>query len=608
MAGETVHLQREGGVGVLTLDHPVANTLGPEIRVALRDRLTEALEDSALQALVLCGAGAGFCAGRDMADHDRKADAPGVPSVADLARRIEDSPKPVIAALHGYALGAGAELALAAHARVAQRGTRLGFPEIRLDLPPEAGATQRLPRVLGAQISLELLLSGRAVAIEEPGLGALVSEIVDAPPRTTALALAQRLAGQGAAVPTRRRRRGFSDPAAYQRAIAEARQQIGERDGAAADILRAVEAAPLLPPEQGLDLEALLREERRDTPASRAARHLAVAERRARRLPCGGTAEPAPLSRIALPQIGARMQALADLLRRAGADVTPDPAAKDAELAILAAGAVSEGTPHVALDDGTGAPPDPGTGVATLRLHTGRGKLRLAELGLPAGVQTIGDADQAVLRLARSLQRGGTVTVLAGTVPLAPGRMLEAARDLAALALMTAGAAPEALAQAARDLGLATDPLAQMRAEGASDVRARLGPLIADLGVPRETRLAPLAALLAPGGARVGADAALGAADLRAALHGAMVNAAARLIRAGTIARPSDIDLVAVHGPGFRRDRGGPLMMADLDGLLTLERTLTRLAPLLDPVLFAPDPLLREHLLNGAGFHGQMRG
>jgi 3-hydroxyacyl-CoA dehydrogenase len=247
---DTVQRAQIGGVMVLRLDRPVANALVPQMRAALIAALDEAEAEEACDAVVIAGAGRGFSAGLDLSEDAAGLRAPGI---EDLCRAVAGCARPVVAALHGEVAGAGLSLALAAKGRVAHEGARLSLPEIALARIPCAGATQRLPRILGAQVALEMMLSGRVVQAGEARLRPLFDRVVveEAEVEAAALALARTLA---AAPPDPARsdpRRGLSDPRGYQRAIATVRARMGQAGGAAGDILRAVEAAQLLPLAQG---------------------------------------------------------------------------------------------------------------------------------------------------------------------------------------------------------------------------------------------------------------------------------------------------------------------------------------------------------------------
>jgi len=274
----------QDGVAVLTLDRPPGNALVPALRADLLAALQAVLADSSVRAVVLRGAGTGFCAGLDLTEYDAGEGAPRLP-LNELFTAIEEAPKPVVAALHGTALGAGVELALAAHARVAQRGTRISMPEVTLGLIPGGGATQRLPRLAGAQAALELLLSGRAVEVTEARLAPIFAQITEDAPLATAIDLATGLATSASWTRSRDVTRGLSDPAAYQAAVTGVASRLRATNSAEADILACVEAAQLLPFEQGLIYEQSRFEERLALPETRAIRHVFTAERRAAGLP-----------------------------------------------------------------------------------------------------------------------------------------------------------------------------------------------------------------------------------------------------------------------------------------------------------------------------------
>ena len=135
---EEVHSRCQSGVTVITLDRPVANALAPTLRMSLDIQIRQALDDSKSCAIVLTGAGNLFSSGVDITEYDRQL---SFPWVGDLCCLIENSEKPVVAAIHGSAVGAGFELALAAHARVAKTGSKIALPDVGLGLIPGAGGT-----------------------------------------------------------------------------------------------------------------------------------------------------------------------------------------------------------------------------------------------------------------------------------------------------------------------------------------------------------------------------------------------------------------------------------------------------------------------------------
>jgi len=610
---ETLQRACDGGVLVLRLDRPVANALVPGMRAALVAALDAAAQDTACRAVVIAGAGAGFSAGLDLGEDMA---APRAPAPADLCRAVAGCAKPVVAALHGEVAGAGLSLALAAQGRVAHAEARLSLPEIALAAMPGAGATQRLPRLVGAQAALEMMLSGRAVRAGEVRLRPLFDRVEEDAARVepAACALALRLAAAPPDPARHEPRRGLSDARGYQRAIAAVRTRLsaaeGAAEGAAADILRAVEAAQLLPLAQGLDYEDVLAGERAQSREARALRHLKLAEGRARALPEMGMAGPRAVARVGLP--GTVQAVLAERLEAAGVVLAGEDPAAAGDLWIEAeSGPAREGPMRVSLDTGGGF----GTEGVWLRVWPGAA---LAEIGVGPG------ADAAtVAALARLLARarfGVVRTALPAGAPGA-GRLLSATLDFAALALLRAGPGPGAVDDGAAVLGLAQGPCLAMDQEGLEAAQARLAALAPWPDLPPPGPGGPLAARIArgargravgrgfyehpPEGPRPGRAAAgdglpagIGAAE---ALHAALVNVAERLLARGALARPGDADLLAVAAAGMARDRGGPLFAADDRGLLAVLRDMTSLAALSGP-LWEPPPGLKARVREGQGY------
>ena len=143
---QSVDLDRRGRVAVLTVNNPPVNALSQHVRQGLRDGLKQAAADAGVAAIVIACAGRTFIAGADITEFGKPPREPGLHEVLDL---IESSPKPVVAAIHGTALGGGLEVTLACHYRVGVKTARFGLPEVKLGLLPGAGGTQRLPRVVG---------------------------------------------------------------------------------------------------------------------------------------------------------------------------------------------------------------------------------------------------------------------------------------------------------------------------------------------------------------------------------------------------------------------------------------------------------------------------
>jgi enoyl-CoA hydratase len=162
-----VHARRRGPVAVLTLDHAPVNSLSQPMRYALWTAIEAADADKQVQGIVLTGAGRGFCGGGDLGESRPQQQAwPGISN--HLLPRIEACRKPVVAALHGFAVGGGLELALACHYRVAQCDTRLALPEIKHGVVPPSGS-QRLPRAIGVDRALQMIVFAEYVHAEALG-------------------------------------------------------------------------------------------------------------------------------------------------------------------------------------------------------------------------------------------------------------------------------------------------------------------------------------------------------------------------------------------------------------------------------------------------------
>lgn len=173
-----VRFDRIAAVGVITLDNPPVNAFSLSQRIGVSEALTAGLQDPDIQAFVICGSGRMFSAGADIREFDTGV-AGESPTLMDLISLIEDSPKPVVCALHGTALGGGCELSLACHSRIAIPGTRIGLPEVTLGIVPGAGGTQRLPRLIGVLPALDAIVSGKPMTAEKAHELGLVDGLAD---------------------------------------------------------------------------------------------------------------------------------------------------------------------------------------------------------------------------------------------------------------------------------------------------------------------------------------------------------------------------------------------------------------------------------------------
>lgn len=174
----TVTFDRQGSIAVLTIDNPPVNALKTSVRAELLALADQLAADASVTAVVLQGSGRLFVGGADIAEFDRPPEAPTLPEVI---ARIEASPKPWVAAIHGQALGGGLELALACHYRVAAPGATLGLPEVTLGIIPGAGGTQRLPRLIGLEAAIPVIAERQMLDAGQAEKVGLVDRIVEGP-------------------------------------------------------------------------------------------------------------------------------------------------------------------------------------------------------------------------------------------------------------------------------------------------------------------------------------------------------------------------------------------------------------------------------------------
>jgi len=277
----------EGDVGVITLNSPPVNALSAPVRDGLAGGMAAALADDKAKAVVIICEGRTFIAGADITEF-------GGPqrgaSLFDVQDAIEGSTKPVIAAIHGTALGGGLEVALACHYRVAVPSARCGLPEVNLGLLPGAGGTQRLPRIVGVEKALEMMTSGTHVPAKECLAIGLVDEIVpEGELRQGAVAFAHRIAAEGRPLKKVRESNEKVEAArGHPEIFANFRKANARRFRgflAPEYNIRCVEAAVNEPFEQGLQTERRLFGELISGPQSAAQRYAFFAERQAAKIP-----------------------------------------------------------------------------------------------------------------------------------------------------------------------------------------------------------------------------------------------------------------------------------------------------------------------------------
>jgi 3-hydroxyacyl-CoA dehydrogenase len=283
---QSVDLARRGRVAVLTVNNPPVNALSQHVRQGLQDGMKQAIADPGVAAVAIVCAGRTFIAGADITEFGKP---PKSPSLHDVLDVIEGSPKPVVAVVQGTALGGGLEVTLACHFRVGVKSARFGLPEVKLGLLPGAGGTQRLPRVVGVEKALSMIVSGDPIRADEALKQGLIDEIVDGDLTAAGVAFAEKVLAEKRPL---RKIRDLDDKIGPARGKPEifanfrksvARQTRGFR--APESCIKAVEAAVNLPFEQGLKRERELFMELMASTESKAQRYFFFAEREAARIP-----------------------------------------------------------------------------------------------------------------------------------------------------------------------------------------------------------------------------------------------------------------------------------------------------------------------------------
>lgn len=295
----SVESRIEGGVAVITIANPPVNALSAAVRAALLEQVRAAKANDAVAAIVLTGAGRFFSAGADISEFGKPPQEPALPTVC---RAIEDSQKPVVAALPGPALGGGCELTLACHARVALSNAEFGLPEVKLGLLPGAGGTQRLPRLIGAKAAFAIMLDGEPLKAPKARDAGIVDIIVDADAVAAAVAQARALIGKPL-----RRTGALAIPADQREPFETAAAAALKKDPEAPNLpalVDCVRAAFDKPFAEGMAFERaqfvrLLKDER-----SIALRHIFFAERGSARIPDARDVKAREVAKVAVVGAG----------------------------------------------------------------------------------------------------------------------------------------------------------------------------------------------------------------------------------------------------------------------------------------------------------------
>ncbi len=319
---KAVTYSMENDIAIVMIDSPPVNAVDQSVRAGLKQVFTELREKSGINAIVLGCAGKTFVAGADIKEFNTGIAAPGY---HEVLRLIEDSPVPVIAAVHGTALGAGTEIALACHYRVAHEGARFGLPELSLGIIPGAGGTQRLPRVVPLDVALDMTLSGKPLPAAKAAEAGLADAVVGGEVVPAAVAFARTLVTKGAG-PRRTREQAVKGAEQATELFAAKRAQIAKtmrnRQSPIA-LISALEAAVTQPFDQGLQVEGKLSGQLEQATEAKALRHLFYAEREVRKIPgLAADIAPRPVARVGIVGAGTMGGGIAMCCVNAGIPVT----------------------------------------------------------------------------------------------------------------------------------------------------------------------------------------------------------------------------------------------------------------------------------------------
>lgn len=278
---EAVRYEREGSVAVITVANPPVNALGLAVRQGLWRAIDRFAEDDAEIALIV-GEGRLFIGGADISEFGKP---PIEPYLPDVCTHIERSTKPVVAAVHGPALGGGCEVALGAHYRLAIKGARFGFPEVKLGLIPGAGGSQRMPRLTGVGPALEMMPAGGSVTADEALEIGLVDRVAEGDAREAGLAYARELLESGAPVRAVGTLPRPADDAAAFDAARALWQKKSRGEVAPLRAIDAIEAATRMDLDQGVHEERRIFLELMETPQRAGLIHAFFNDRKVAKLP-----------------------------------------------------------------------------------------------------------------------------------------------------------------------------------------------------------------------------------------------------------------------------------------------------------------------------------
>jgi len=385
-----VHLERDGEIAVIVIDNPPINAGSAAVRQGLMAAIETLRSDDTLHGAVLIGSGSTFIAGSDLREFGQPLTEPQLPSVIAA---IETCGKPVVAALHGAALGGGFELALGCDARVAAPGTVVGLPEVTLGIIPGAGGTQRLPRIVGIPRAIRMICSGERVTAAAALDEGLVDQVVNGDLRSAAVACANGLIGRKQSL------RDRAVPSTLSADVAEATTaalKAGKRRPAVQAAIDAIIATANVGIDAGLADERAVFQQLRVSREAFALRHQFFAERDSGKHPSLGEVAPRTVEHVAVIGAGTMGSGIAIASLDAGYRVM----LLEQDAAALERGAARIQT-HYASRVQTGKLSASGAAAVEARLQTSLAwaELAQADLIIEAVFEELGVKQQAFQRI-----------------------------------------------------------------------------------------------------------------------------------------------------------------------------------------------------------------
>lgn len=299
MQSSVVRITTQSGIALIEIDNPPVNATSHAVREGLLAAVAQAAGDSAVEAIVIAAAGRTFVAGADIKEQGKPSQPPILP---DVCNAIENCPKPVVAAIHGTALGGGFELTLAAHTRIATADARVGLPEVNLGIIPGAGGTQRSPRLCGVPAAIDLVTNGKPLPAPRAQALGLIDRIAKDDLRAEATSYARELIGK----PIRRTGAlpvpDFDRVAAEQQVAAVEKKARGQISPGKAG--RAVLMSAELPITEGLARERAIYSELVSSDQAAALRHVFFAERQTAKVPGLDDVSPRTVATIGIAGAG----------------------------------------------------------------------------------------------------------------------------------------------------------------------------------------------------------------------------------------------------------------------------------------------------------------